>query len=302
MKNPLICNVTTAIVAIPLGLLGFKTYGYYIGLIIGQILTLIHMRRNLPSVFLNFHINDYKRLLNRHKEFCFYQMPANITAQVKNQLPTLLIRAFFGTEILGYYSISMKVLNIPITFLANAIGKVYYQTVAEMSSKGQKIGEYTRKNMNKAMKMSILPMIALLSVSDFICSFVFGSDYIVAGNITRIVAFNSFFIFLMMSTQGITIVLHKQKYAIVSTVIQMVGYLVGLSIGKYIFDSVYIGCLIMSIVFCIAQIVYFSVLFKVSGVKPKYYLRDVALSVGVIFVGAVIARVLTNLVGLTVGF
>lgn len=301
MKNPIINNVSVAVIAIPLGLLGFKTYGYYIGLIVGQLATLIHMRRNLPRVFLNFHVSDYKRLIKRHKEFCIYQMPANILSQIKNQLPVLLIRGFFGSEILGYYSVSVRVLNLPITFLANSVGKVFYQTIAEMRRKGQKIGEYTLRNINKAMKIAIIPMIALLSISDFVCSFVFGADYIVAGNITRIVAFNSFFVFLMMSTQGITVVLHKQKYTVISAVVQIIGYFIGLSIGKYVFGSVYVGCLLMTIIFSIAQVTYFSALFKASGVSPKRYIKDVLLSIGIIFAGAAVVRILTNLIGLTTG-
>lgn len=301
MKNPLINNISAAIVAIPLGLLGFKTYGYYIGLIAGQIVTIMHMRRNLPKVFLNFNFSEYKKLITKNSEFIKYQMPSNMAAQIKNQLPVILLKAFFGNEIVGYYSVSMKVLNIPVTFLANAIGKVYYQTVAEMKRKGEEIGEYTIRNMNRAMKIAIVPMIGLLSVSDVVCSFVFGADYIIAGNIARIVAFNSFFTFLLISTQGIAIVLHKQKYNLVSALFQILGYIVGLGIGHYVFNNVYIGCLLMTLTFCLAQIIYFVMIFKSIDIKPKKYLRGVILCSIIIFVGAFFVRLFTNFCGITVG-
>lgn len=301
MKNPLINNMSAAIVAVPLGLLGFRTYGYYIGLIIGQVVTIIHMRKHLPKVFLNFNLSDYKKLIPKNKEFVKYQMPTNMAAQIKNQLPVILLRAFFGNEVVGYYSISMKVLNIPVTFLANSIGKIYYQTVAEMRRKGEEIGEYTIRNMNRAMKIAIIPMIALLSVSDVVCSFVFGQDYIVAGNIARIVAFNSFFTFLMMSTQGISIVLHKQKYNLVSALSQILGYIVGLGIGRYIFNNVYIGCMLMAVTFCLAQIVYFVMIFKSINIKPQKYLKGVITCIVIIFIGALLVRMFTNFLGITIG-
>lgn len=298
MKNPIINNVSAAFVAIPLGVMGFVEYGYYIGLIVGQIITLIHMRRKLPKVFLNFNLSDYKRIIKRHKEFCFYQMPANIAAQLKNQSPTIFISAFFGAEILGYYSVSMKVLKIPITFLANAIGKVYYQAVAEMQRKGQEIGAFTYRNMNRAMKIAIGPMILLLSISDIICSIFLGQEFIVAGNIARIVAFNSFFTFLMMSTQGIVVILHKQKYSLISAIVQILGYIVGLSIGKYYFNSIYVGCFIMTVIFAIAQVCYFSALFKVVNISVIRYLKSVIFSSACILAGAITIRLACIVVGI----
>lgn len=301
MKNPLINYGSQAIIAIPLALLGMKTYGYYIALLMGQIITLIHMRRKLPKVFLNFNISDYKRLIKRHIEFCKFQMPANITTQVKNQMPTILIKMLFGTEMLGYYSISFKVLNMPISLLANAIGKVYYQTIAEMKRKGQEIGEYTIRNMNKAMKMAALPMMILLSLSDIGCEIIFGADYIVAGNITRIISFYCFFTFLLMATQGIAIVLHKQNYNLISTVLQMIGYILGLCCGKIMFNSIYVGCLLMMIPFCIIQTGYFVMIFKSIHINPTKYLSGLLKNVSVIVIGAVCIRIVTNLLGITNG-
>ena len=195
----------------------------------------------------------------------------------------------------------MKVLNIPITFLSNAVRKVYYQTVAEMKRKGEKIGEYTLRNINRVTKLAILPMIVLLSFSDIVCTIFLGPNFLIAGQITRIVAFNSFFSFLMMSTQGISIVLKKQKYTFVSAISQIIGYVVGLIIGKYIFSSVYVGCFIMTITFCCAQVCYFSAIFRSEGISIKRYLASVFRSVAIIIIGAAVVRILGNMVGLLHG-
>jgi len=301
MKNPVINHASAAIVAIPLGLLGYKSYGYYIGLITGEIITLLHMRRKLPKVFLNFSIKDHKSALSKHREFCFYQMPTNIVAQFKNQAPVLFIRTLFGAEILGYYSVSMKVLKIPITFLANSIGKVYYQRIVEMTKKKQDIGEFTYRNISRAAKIAIIPMSILLSLSDLACKIFLGPDFIVAGNITRIVAFNSFFTFLMMSTQGLAIVVHKQKYSLISGVTQLIGYAFGLAVGKFYFNNIYIGCIIMTIIFCFVQIVYFSKLFQVINISAYRYLKSVFASIIIIFICSAAIRIISNILGIVSG-
>ena len=49
MKNPIINYSAIAIFSIIMYILGFKTYGYYVGTTLGQFLTLLHMKRRLPK-------------------------------------------------------------------------------------------------------------------------------------------------------------------------------------------------------------------------------------------------------------
>lgn len=302
MKNPVVNNLSIAIVAIPPGFMGFTKYGYYLGLICGQIITLIHMRRFIPKIFFNFKIKDYIHVITKYKEYVKYQMPTYMLAQVKNQAPVLLIRNFFGSEILGYYSVSQRILAIPINLLANAIGKVYYQTIADMSKRGESIGEFTFRNMKRAMRLAMIPMILIMGFGDVFCVLFFGADYNVAGNLIRIVSFMTFFTFLMMATQGITIVLHKQQYALYSAAIQIIGYYIGLSLGKYIFNSVYFSCTLMSIIFCVVQVVYFCALFNVAGVKPIRYIKELIFNLAVIISSVTIIRGILLLTGIVSGF
>ncbi|MDE5600357.1 MAG: oligosaccharide flippase family protein, partial [Oscillospiraceae bacterium] len=62
MKNPIINNITYSILAIILGLLGIKQYGYFISWILGQIITLLVMKSHLPKCFFSFKLNEYKKV------------------------------------------------------------------------------------------------------------------------------------------------------------------------------------------------------------------------------------------------
>jgi len=291
MKNPIINNISVAVIAIPLGLMGFTKYGYYIGLVLGQVVTLFHMRRYLPRIFFDFEFRDHFDVIRSHLTYVKFQMPTYLVAQVKNQAPVFFIRSFFGVEILGYYSVCMRVLNIPVNLLASSIGKVYYQTAAEMKKKGQEVGDFTFRNMKRAMYVAIAPMVVIMSFGDIVCTLFLGNDYVITGNLSRIIVFMTFFQFLMMATQGITIVLEKQQYALISGIVQIIGYVVGLSIGKYVFSSLYIAIALMTVVFCVIQIIYFSKLFKIAGVSVALYLKHVLSTLGLIIVITAVIRI-----------
>lgn len=291
MKNPIINNVSVAVIAIPLGLMGFTKYGYYIGLVLGQVFTLFHMRRYLPRIFFDFKYRDHFDVIRSHLTYVKFQMPTYLVAQVKNQAPVFFIRSFFGVEILGYYSVCMRVLNIPVNLLASSIGKVYYQTAAEMKKKGQEVGGFTFRNMKRAMYVAIVPMVVIMSFGDIVCMLFLGNDYVITGNLSRIIVFMTYFQFLMMATQGITIVLDKQQYALISGIVQIIGYVVGLSIGKYVFSSLYIAVALMTVVFCVIQIIYFSKLLKIAGVSVALYLKHVFSTLGLIIVITAVIRI-----------
>lgn len=291
MKNPIINNVSVAVIAIPLGLMGFTKYGYYIGLVLGQVFTLFHMRRYLPRIFFDFKFRDHFDVIRSHLTYVKFQMPTYLVAQVKNQAPVFFIRSFFGVEILGYYSVCMRVLNIPVNLLASSIGKVYYQTAAEMKKKGQEVGDFTFRNIKRAMYVAIAPMVVIMSFGDIVCTLFLGNDYVITGNLSRIIVFMTFFQFLMMATQGITIVLEKQQYALISGIVQIIGYVVGLSIGKYVFSSLYIAVALTTVVFCVIQIIYFSKLFKIADVSVALYLKHVFSTLGLIIVITAVIRI-----------
>ncbi len=299
MKNPIVNNLSAAIIIIGLGLIGQLKYGFYIGTMAGQIITLIHMRIRLPKKFLTFKIDSYKKVFSNQKQFIIYQLPANVMAQIKEQLPTFLIKGFYGSEMLGYYSISMKYLRMPITLLAQSIGRVYYQTTAKMRREGQSyhaIGEYSLKNITRAMKAAYIPMIGIIALGDLACVILFGADYAVAGNIMRIVAFNSFFLFIATATNGLAIVIDKQSYILWCAIIQLVGYLGGISYGYYMFDNIYISCLTMTITFIVAQVTYFSAMFKFTSVNWKKYVLSVIKSIFIIMaISEAIRFVLINI-------
>ena len=88
MKNPILSQLSVLVISIPLAYLGQKRYGYFIGVIAGQIFTLINMKHNLPKQSFSFNYDDYKEVFNENKNFIIYQLPTTILTNLKNQMPT----------------------------------------------------------------------------------------------------------------------------------------------------------------------------------------------------------------------
>lgn len=290
MKNPIINNITVTISSIILFYLGFNEYGYYIGFLMGQILTLLHMKRKCPQNRLNLNFKAWKRVVDRNLNFVKYQTTTNIFMQFKGQLPTLLIKIFFGAEVLGYYSVAIRLINMPINFLANAMGRVFFQRASELNNNNENIGDFTLRNMKRAMKLAYFPIILCLVVGDIAFILFLGEQYRISGNIARIMIFYSYFLFLSMSVNGVAIIIEKQKYVLYSGILQIVGFFIGIFIGFITFKSIYIATFLMSIIFSIIQIIYFCSLYRSLNITISKYLIPLVKSLICIFICYVFIR------------
>ncbi|MEJ6951739.1 oligosaccharide flippase family protein [Natronospora cellulosivora (SeqCode)] len=273
MKNPMINTGIYGFLAVVLGFMGFRIYGYFVAHIVGQIVTLLNMKRNLPRIMFSFKLSNFKRIIKKNMKFVIYQTPTNIIGKFKSQLPILLINSFWGAEILGYYSITLKLLSVPTSLLASAIGRVFFQTSSAKKREGKKLGRFVHNTIKSGMKLGIIPMALLIGFGDVAVIIFLGEEWALAGDFLRLLSLYYYFIFITNTTQGLVITLNKQEYAIVSLIAQIVSYVICFSIGNFIFDSVYIALLLMSVFNIIIKIVYYCFLYRVMEMSWVKYLK-----------------------------
>ncbi len=299
MKNPVINTTLFGVVSIAFGFIGFVEYGYYIGWLTGQIGTLLHLMHRQKPIPITLKFSDIKEVINRNKRFVMYQFPTDVLAQVKAQFPGLLIKPLFGAEILGQYSITWRVVNIPVNAIGSAIGRVFLSKTSEMRREGKDIGAFTYKSIILSMRLAILPIILIISLGDIIMAIFLGDGWIMAGNMVRILAVYAFFWFVTMSLQGITVTLQKQNFSMMSATSQIIGIATGLFIG-YILGNIYIGLAIWTVSFVAISIVYICAILKVVSISRIKYLKNIGISMVIIIIGYLAIRLplyLNNIVG-----
>lgn len=292
MSNSILRFSCVAFIAIPLGLIGWKKYGYFVANILGQIITILHMMKVMPRMQCSHRISDVKLFIKENKNFVRYQMPAAVTVTLRTELPNLLIGSLFGNTMLGYYSISQKLLTIPVTFLGQSLGKVFFQKIAEMKRAGMAISAFVEKNINRAMLITLIPMAILAAVGDVAVVLYFGSEYYIGGVICRIMVVRSVFNFISTSTQGIDIVLDKQQYVLYTCMLQTVFSCISILVGYYMFNNIYCAVLLMVVSFAVIQVGYFFRLYRVMKLNVLKYLKNIALLMIAILGGSIIIRMI----------
>lgn len=156
--------------------------GYAIAPILGyrlQMRRYFHEWKNRPRISLS---QIKECLLVKGKKQILYIMPAQLINGFSSSLVTMMIASLFSASALGYYSMGVRVLEVPIIFISANVSKVCYQRICESISKSRLISKTVIKLAVLLAIASFLTFGLIHVVAVPLCEFVFGDGYSVAGS------------------------------------------------------------------------------------------------------------------------
>lgn len=131
---------------------------------------------------------DMKKVMVENYKQPLYSVPAVFANRFSYSSVTFFVESLFGLKILGFYSISYKVLGLPLSVLSNNVAKVFYKEAADEYNKtGRFINSFKRTSLI-LLCLSIPMVLGMYFLAPLACGFVFGSRWGVAGTYIKILA------------------------------------------------------------------------------------------------------------------
>lgn len=166
----------------------------------GLILSLILSAVFSISIFFNklnkdFHVFKSLVSVGRMKELAIEYKRFPLTNSIQALSDALQIYGivyfidyFFGKVILGVYSFSMRVLQVPMNFIGGALSQVFYQQASDTYNVGGDLQLLIRSTIKKSVVIAIPILLILLFLGPQIFAFVFGENFYEAGVYAQILA------------------------------------------------------------------------------------------------------------------
>ncbi len=159
-----------------------------LGLIVSQIVSLILCLRT-QFKRLSGHMGDVfhtpwqqvKKYAAIHKNQPLYSLPSQFINSFSYSILTLFVGNLFGLQMLAFYSVSYRILGIPITLLSVNISKVFFERAASCYNKGQ---NFTSIYLKSALLLFILAlplMIILFLFSPTLFGLLYGKGWEISG-------------------------------------------------------------------------------------------------------------------------
>jgi len=263
---------STAILNLLMGLKGYGSSGLVVGGIAGQVTT---------TGILSFQIwkDDKNKIgfidkekirgqLSRYKNFPIYSIPADFINVLANQLPVYVLGIYFGGAVVGFYSLTQRVLGAPISLIASSIMDVFKQRASSDYAKHGNCRDIFVKTLLGLTAISVVPFALFFYAAPSIFTLIFGEQWIVAGEYAQLMAIMFFFRFISSPLSFVIYIAEKQNYDLVWQSALLVFTVVSLFAGVYLHD-VKISILCFSLSYSVLYVVYLILSYQFSkGNKP----------------------------------
>ena len=290
-------SIVAAIIQLSIGFIQQGATGLISGQIISQFFANTKLLKNIiKDKVLISKITKKKiiALARRYKNFPKYSMPSGLLNITSLQVPVFLLGTFFNTTIVGFYSLSYRFINLPMSIIGSSIGQVFFQKSSELKNDKKALKKITLETYKKLFKIGILPFAIITVFGDYIFAFVFGKDWIVAGEYAQLLAIWILFLFIHSPITNLFSTLEKQKDALLFNIIIIFSRILIISLGGFFFKDVYITIFLYSVLgifLNLSILFYFFRLLKINIFNEIVYL---ATNTTIVILPLYVVRLLLN--------
>jgi len=230
--------------------------GLIVGFVIGQIASVIYYVKSYLGLHSHLGMADINqkaaaRLMSKYRKFPRYQVPSSLIESSSAQMPVFLLGVFFNPGTVGFYSLSQRVIRLPIGVIARSIGEVFRQKAsAEFATSGD-VRAVFRATLKKLIIISSIPFLIFGLFSPQLFVIVFGENWLVAGEYAQIMTPLFWMSFVVGPLSIMFMIAEKQEYDLVIQILLIVSSTLALLAGYYYFDSAYISIALFTIVYLV---------------------------------------------------
>ncbi|GAF20001.1 O-antigen flippase Wzx [Bacillus sp. JCM 19046] len=207
----------------------------------------------------------YKNTFRNYKDFPIFRAPQTFINAISQNLPVLMLTAFFGPASAGFYVLSRTVLNMPTQLIGKAVGDVFYPRISEARNNNEDLKSLIKKATYSLAIIGILPFGIIVAFGPQIFSFVFGDEWLIAGEYARWISLWLFFMFINQPGIKAIPVLSLQAFQLRYTIVTLIIRVTAIGIGYYIFSSELIAIALFGVSGAIRTLLLTIIVIRKSG-------------------------------------
>ena len=273
--NPVFGASVNVGLGIVFGLIGWGFIGYTAARLISYAVNIVHLvlHGNPYAKIENPEHRNTLRLIREYRQFPIYQMPANLVANLSNQVPMQLISTLYSSATLGMYSMALRVLTLPTTLLATPINRVYFQEACDRFNKGEDVGMFSLRVLQANIKIGIIPICLLVIFGPQVFALFLGQQWEEAGTFASILGLFQLMEYCKCCLSGDFIVIRKNSWNLISALASL-AIVVLIYIGFTAIGDAPVSMLLvaLSVLLTMKTVAAQCVFFAYTGVKIRVYL------------------------------
>lgn len=181
--------------------------------------------------------NSFGFIAKKYYDFPVYRTPQILINALSQNLPIIMLAASFGPASAGYYAICRRVLSMPTQLIGKSVRDVFYPRITEAAHQGENLTFLILKATGGLAALGIIPFSLIIAFGPWLFGFVFGSEWMVAGEYARWLSLMMFFLFINKPSVAAIPTLDLQSGLLVYEVASTASKILALYIGIIIFND-----------------------------------------------------------------
>lgn len=194
------------------GLMSFGPTGLVIANIVGIFTS--HLYQRVKDVYgIEFKLDRIrlKRNLLKYRHYPLYNAPSALFDNIAIQAPVFILLKFFSESVVGFYSLTLRVIGMPLSLVSTSISQVFLSKVSELHRNNK---SYKAIIIKLAKYLALIGLVPFMIISFFgpsLFSLLFGANWFVAGEYAQILIIGYFFKFIVSPLSIVFFINQKVK-------------------------------------------------------------------------------------------
>lgn len=278
-KSKVVASSGNSLIAIITGIFKKGSYGLIFGWIAGQFASAVYLAGKFLSKD-KIQLRNIRKIkliatLRRYKKFPLFDTWSELLNVLSVQLPIIILSQYYGENITGYYSFAYKILLLPFSLLAFSMGQAFFNKANELKQSGKDVAVFTFGVFKKLVLISFFPLVGIAFFGDIIFPIVFGKEWVIAGEYSRIFSLWIFIIFISSPLTNLFAVYERQRTNLIFNFVMFVcrtGLLIFMS--EKGFDD-YLTILVYVVSGFVFRFFYLLLIVKIAKIKIYQVLFEI---------------------------
>lgn len=226
--------------------------------LLGVIMMLMGLRKTRigtqtePDIAIS--VSSMWALAKQHRDFPFFRTPQVFLNAVSRSLPVVMLSTYFGPTAVGFYAIASTVLGMPTNLIGSSVMQVFYPRINEAIHRGEDAKALIIKATIGLALSGVLPFAIIIFAGPILFTFVFGSEWRMAGVYAQWLSIWLFFQYINRPAVSATLVLGLQKGLLIYELFSIGTKALALYLGYVIFKSDVVAIALFSIFGVVAYV------------------------------------------------
>lgn len=203
----------------PLGLL----LGHLAGETAGSVSLGLAVWKERRASFRSFRLQLIYKAGTKYRRFPIFSGSANLVNSLGSQIPQLLLAAFYGAKVAGWFALGQRVIDIPLNIVVDSVHQVYFGEAARLPRDDLKaIRDLFLRLTARLALFGGLPIILICTLASWSFTFVFGADWERAGQYVLILGLMRAVRFIVTPLASTLNILERQELYLLQDGIRLI--------------------------------------------------------------------------------